>query len=441
MSLSSAKSPGGAMKRTCLIFSISLLILLSSITIGQQSDALNVAIFLYDGIELLDFSGPGEVFAATKGFNTYTVAISQDAIVSQGFVKVMPEYAIFNCPDPDIVVLSGGGTQKVSENESAINWIKSIADNNGILLSVCTGAFILSKAGLLDGKKATTWHNAIEGLQAATPNATILKGVRFVDNGRIITTAGVSAGIDGALHLVSKLKGMDEAEKTARYMEYDKWDPTAGLIIGNDFISQIRNNGIEQGLELYNNSKNTGPNKPLFYEGELINLGNEYSEKNEFEDAIKIFELNLKAYPNSEVTLLALAKTYESMNEPDSAQKCYMDYLSHNQGNLKVVDRVGFDKTMEFFEELHKDQLNERDINLLGYRLLQAERIADAKKVFMLNIIAFPESWNAYDSIAEAYMLNGENQTAVKYYKKSLEINPDNENAKKYLSKFNNQYN
>jgi putative intracellular protease/amidase len=430
------------MKRICLIFSISPLILLSSITIGQQSDALNVAIVLYNGIELLDFSGPGEVFAATKGFNTYTVAISKDAIVSQGFVKVMPEYTIFNCPDPDIVVLSGGGTQKISENESAINWIKSIADNNGILLSVCTGAFILSKAGLLDGKKATTWHGAIERLQEATPKATILRGTRFVDNGRIITTAGVSAGIDGALHLVSKIKGMEKAEKTAKYMEYDKWEPKAGLIIENGLINQIRNKGIEQALKLYNNLKSSETNRPPFYEGELINLGNEYLEKNEFEDAVKVFELNLKAYPNSEATLLSLAKTYESMDKSNLAKKFYMDYLSKNQSDLEVVNKVGFDETIQLFETLDQNnKLKETNINLLGYRLLQAERIADAIKVFMLNVNAFPESWNVYDSAAEAYMLNGENQTAVKYYKKSLEINPDNENAKKYLTKFNNQYN
>ena len=142
------------MNRACLTFSISLLILFSSIAIGQQSNTFNVAIMLYDGVELLDFGGPGEVFAATSGFNTFTVAVSADAIVSQGFVKVMPEYAIFNCPDPDIVVLSGGGTQKVSENESVINWIKSIADNNGILLSVCTGAFILSKKARVSSKSS-----------------------------------------------------------------------------------------------------------------------------------------------------------------------------------------------------------------------------------------------------------------------------------------------
>jgi len=429
------------MMRASLILLIPLVILASTIVMGQENSTLNVAIMLYDGVELLDFSGPGEVFAATSGFNTYTVAVSADAIVSQGFVKVTPEYTISNCPKPDIVVLPGGGTRKISENESVINWIKSIADKNGILLSVCTGAFILSKAGLLDGKKATTWHGAIERLREATPKATILKETRFVDNGNVITTAGVSAGIDGALHLVSKLKGMEEAKNTARYMEYDKWDPTAGLIIENDFINQLRNNGIEQTLELYGNSKDAEANKHLFYEGELINLGNEYSEKNEFENAAKVFELNLKEYPNSESTLLALAKTYERMDKPNSAQKCYKDYLSQNQSNLEVVDKLGFDEAIDFLEKCSKEELNERNINLLGYQLLQSQRIDDALKVFTLNVNSFPESWNAYDSLAEAYMVNGDNQQAIKYYQKSLQINPDNENARKYLSELADQPN
>lgn len=429
------------MMRAYLILLMPLLIMVSAVIRAQQNNTLNVAIMVYDGVELLDFGGPGEVFAATSGFNIYTVAVSADPIVSQGFVKVTPEYTIANCPDADIVVLPGGGTRKVSENESAINWIKSIADRDGILLSVCTGAFILSRAGLLDGKKATTWHSAIERLREATPNATILKETRFVDNGNIITTAGVSAGIDGALHLVSKLKGMEEAKNTARYMEYDKWDPAAGLIIENDFIDQLRNNGIEHALKLYNYSKITDPNKHLFYEGELINLGNEYLEKNEFDNAVQVFELNLKAYPNSQSTLLALAKAYESKDEPNSAQKCYRDYLSHNQSNLEVVDKLGFEEAMDFLEQSSKEKLNERDINLLGYRLLQSQRIDDAIKVFLLNAHAFPESWNVYDSLAEAYMINGDNQEATKYYEKSLQINPDNKNARKYLSQLASQPN
>lgn len=93
------------------------------------------------------------------------------------------------------------------------------------MLSVCTGAGLLAKAGLLEGKQVTIFHSYIEPLQWASHNAEILRNTYFVDNGKIITTAGVSAGIDGVLHVVEKLKGKAVATQTARYMEYDKWKP------------------------------------------------------------------------------------------------------------------------------------------------------------------------------------------------------------------------
>jgi len=197
---------------------------------------MNVAIFIYDKVEILDFSGPGEVFAATSlngddAFNVFTVAAEKDPIISQGFVTITPQYTIENCPAPDILVLPGGDQRKSAENPELIRWIKDCSENAKILMSVCTGAKLLSKAGLLDNKEATTWHGAIESLKQMTPKAKIHSNTRFVDNGQIITTAGVSAGIDGALHVVSRLFGVDKAHEVARYMEYDKWKPGEGLIV------------------------------------------------------------------------------------------------------------------------------------------------------------------------------------------------------------------
>lgn len=97
--------------------------------------------------------------------------------------------------------------------------------------SVCTGAFILGKAGLLNNLQVTTFHLSIGNLQKAVPSARVLKNVRYVDNGRVITTAGISAGIDGALHLVAKLKGKEAAMKVAQHMEYDKYVPEQGLVV------------------------------------------------------------------------------------------------------------------------------------------------------------------------------------------------------------------
>lgn len=192
-----------------------------------------VAIFIHDGVELLDFAGPGEVFASS-GFNVYTVAATADPIISQGFVTITPQFTIDNCPTPDIIVLPGGATDIPMRNEAVLRWLKNSVPKTTITLSVCTGAGLLSKAGFLDGKTATTFHNYIDELQRNTPKAKIIRDTRFVDNGSIITTAGVSAGIDGALHVVEKLKGRETAQRTATYMEYDKWKPEEGLIVKKD---------------------------------------------------------------------------------------------------------------------------------------------------------------------------------------------------------------
>ena len=181
----------------------------------------NVAIFLHEGVELLDFSGPGEVFAATRGFNVYTVAATKKPITSQGFVEIIPQYDLQSAPVPDIVVLPGGSTNIPLGNPAVLEWIRTSSEKAEVMLSVCTGAFLLAKVGLLDGHRATTWHGRIEALREAAPKAEILENQRFVDNGKIVTTAGVSAGIDGALHVVGRLLGPDVAAATARYMEYD----------------------------------------------------------------------------------------------------------------------------------------------------------------------------------------------------------------------------
>ena len=204
-------------------------------TLIKKKNMKNVAIFIFDGVEILDFSGPGEVFAASSSeegaFKVYTVAVSLEPIISQGFVKIIPEFTIENCPKPDIIVLPGGSTRSSVENPDVIKWIQTNAPDLDAAVSVCTGAFILNKAGLLDGKKATTWHGAITRLREAAKKTEVLENTRWVDNGKVVTTAGVSAGIDGALRVVEKLFGRATALATARYMEYDKWNPEDGVIV------------------------------------------------------------------------------------------------------------------------------------------------------------------------------------------------------------------
>src|SRR5262249_51880502 len=152
----------------------------------------NVAIVLYPGVELLDFAGPGEVFAAAgDAFRVYTVAESKEPLVSEGFLTVVPEYAIADAPPPDILVIPGGRVRSVLGSPVMMAWLKQVSTRNEVTMSVCNGALVLAQNGALAGLRATTHWGAIAELREREPRATVLDDVRFVDNGRIITTAGV----------------------------------------------------------------------------------------------------------------------------------------------------------------------------------------------------------------------------------------------------------
>jgi transcriptional regulator GlxA family with amidase domain len=188
-----------------------------------------VAFYLQDGVEVLDFAGPMEVFSYAQ-FEVFTVSKTKDPITSQRILKILPDYSINDAPKADIIAFFGGNAGNAYKDTQVIDWLKKqpVPD---FYFSVCTGAFILGKADLLNNLTVTTFHASIENLQKAVPSAKVLSNVRFVDNGKVITTAGISAGIDGALHLVSKIKGEEAAKEVARYMEYDKWVPGKGLIV------------------------------------------------------------------------------------------------------------------------------------------------------------------------------------------------------------------
>ncbi len=192
---------------------------------AAAAETRNVAIVLYPGVELLDFAGPGEVFssAANGAFHVYTVAASAQPLTSQGFVKITPDYAVESAPKPDLIVIPGGSVGAVSNDPKMMAWIKKGAAEAEITMSVCNGALVLAQAGLLDGLKATTHWGALPRLRKFA-KVTVVPDERFTDNGRIVTTQGVSAGIDGALHVVERLLGVEAAWADAHYMMY-RWEP------------------------------------------------------------------------------------------------------------------------------------------------------------------------------------------------------------------------
>lgn len=192
---------------------------------------MTIAFYLQDGVEVLDFAGPMEVFSYA-GFKVFTVSRKKEPITAQGILKVMPDYSIDDAPPSDILAFFGGNAGPASQDPAVMAWIKGREAGTKYFFSVCTGAFIIGRAGLLDSLSATTFHSSIESLRQTLPQTHVLAGVRFVDNGKVITTAGISAGIDGALHLVSRLRGEGTAKEVAEYMEYDKWVPNQGMVIG-----------------------------------------------------------------------------------------------------------------------------------------------------------------------------------------------------------------
>lgn len=192
----------------------------------------NVAIFIFDNVEVLDFAGPFEVFSVTselnqyEPFDVYTVAEKPGPITTVNGLSVNPRYCFADCPPPDIVIVPGGiGTRAEANNARVIEWVKGVFGRAELLLSVCSGARILAKSGLLDGLEATTHHEVIENLRKLAPRAIVRENVRFVDNGKVMTSAGISAGIDLSFYVVRKLLGEEAATKTGRYMEYD-WKNT-----------------------------------------------------------------------------------------------------------------------------------------------------------------------------------------------------------------------
>jgi transcriptional regulator GlxA family with amidase domain len=187
----------------------------------------NIAIMIFDDVEVLDFCGPFEVFSVANyfskaAFNVYLIAPEQHTILARNGLKVIPDYDLAHAPNPDLLLIPGGwGTRPLIHNPTVISYIQQQAERVERLLSVCTGAYLLAKADLLDGLQATTHHGSFEMLAELAPTARLVRDVKYVDNGRIVLSGGISAGINMSLYVVGQLLGKEVAQKTADYMEYD----------------------------------------------------------------------------------------------------------------------------------------------------------------------------------------------------------------------------
>ena len=180
------------------------------------------AILLFPGVQIIDFTGPYEVLGQSN-FDVFTVA--EDSVLTTNMgMKIKPNYTFVNCPDADVFVIPGGNVTPSRKNPKVVNWVKEYSNKTDIVMSVCTGALLLAETGLLNGKTATTFYGALSDLQKQFPQTNVVFNQRYVDNGKFITTAGLTSGMDGALHIIEKIYGKPSAQMVALNLEYN-WRP------------------------------------------------------------------------------------------------------------------------------------------------------------------------------------------------------------------------
>ncbi len=193
-------------------------------------------ILIYDNVEVLDFTGPFEVFSVVRhdeaplitdpcAVRILLVAETTGPVTAMGGMKAVPDFDFATCPPLDVLIVPGGpGERAEHDNPATLEFLRTRAPETKITASVCTGAFLLGKAGLLDGRRATTHFMSIMRMRGMFPGVEVLQDVRYVDEGDVITSAGISAGIDMTLHILGRLLGEDAVRSAAEMMEYESRD-------------------------------------------------------------------------------------------------------------------------------------------------------------------------------------------------------------------------
>ncbi|OBS09281.1 DJ-1/PfpI family protein [Acidihalobacter prosperus] len=192
---------------------------------------MQIVILLFDEVEVLDFAGPFEVFSTASRvarregreapFTVATAALTAAPVRARGGLRVTPDHALADCPKADLLLVPGGDVSGALRQPALIDWIAQTSAPASLTASVCTGAFLLAEAGLLDGRRVTTHWEDVDDLARAYPRLEVVSGMRWVDGGDRVTSAGITAGIDMSLHLVARLDGDALALATARQMDFE----------------------------------------------------------------------------------------------------------------------------------------------------------------------------------------------------------------------------
>jgi transcriptional regulator GlxA family with amidase domain len=191
-----------------------------------------IAIALFDGAEELDWAGPWEVLAAwaqgwpDDGVEVFTAARATEPVTCAKGLRVLPDHSWQTAPEFDVLVYPGGrGTRRELKDEEVLDWLRGLRERGALLTSVCTGSLVYAAAGLLESRPATTYWSQLDYLGELDPSIDVRREERFVDSGEVVTAAGVSAGIDMALHLVARLHSDERAREVRRYIQYDPEPP------------------------------------------------------------------------------------------------------------------------------------------------------------------------------------------------------------------------
>jgi transcriptional regulator GlxA family with amidase domain len=193
--------------------------------------AFTVGIFVFEDAEELDWAGPYEVLAAWSRFATdkdvrvLTIGRRDGPVRCAHGLRVLPDHTLETPPPLDVLVYPGGDTRGHEDDEELVGWIRGLKQRGALLTSVCTGAHVYARLGLLENRPATSWWGSLDRLRATDPTIDVRENDRFVDDGDIVTSAGVSAGIDMALHLVARLDSVERAREVRRYIQYDPEPP------------------------------------------------------------------------------------------------------------------------------------------------------------------------------------------------------------------------
>ena len=212
----SSRSPG---QTSVVRWFVAVLLTLVPASVNAQEDKPNVAILVYDGVQVIDHAIPFEVFGQFSLNNVYTVSADGGPITTYMGMQVLPNYSFADAPAPDVLVLPGGDAGEAQRNREIASWVDRTVYDADHILTVCTGIFFLASNDVLDGKRITTWYERQDELRRIAPRAEIVSDRITVESGRLVSSAGL--GVDGALRIVARLHGEAWAEVVRLNMEHE----------------------------------------------------------------------------------------------------------------------------------------------------------------------------------------------------------------------------